>query len=178
MVKSCNATRARLGHDGTTMLEVLVTASVIAIALSGSVLALNSMFEVRRTAAQMFVNDLRTARMNAVTRGAHYRVTWSGETYVIERLQDTDGDGIWQTDVEATPQARELSGGVSIQTVSDAAATAGPSVEFDTRGMVTASDGSEQEDVVEVALSEAADGHSPRGTSHVEVWPSGQIYLL
>jgi Tfp pilus assembly protein FimT len=171
--------QARPGSDerGTTIPEVLVTVSVIALALSGSVLALNSTFEDRRTASQAFVNDLRMARMNAVTRGAHYRVTWTGDVYTIERLQDENGDGIWQSDDESVPQTRELSGGISISTSSsESTAPDEPGVEFDTRGMVVDSDG-ELRDVVHVAISEAADGTTGGGTSHIEVWPSGQVYL-
>jgi Tfp pilus assembly protein FimT len=159
--------------------EVLVSVSMIALVLSGSVLALNGTYEDRRTASQTFVNDLRMARMNAVTRGAHYRVEWTGDTYTIERLQDDDGNGTWQADSDSAPQTRELDGGITISTSSTGGTTAPaePSIEFDTRGMVVDEDG-ELRDVVRVTLSEESYGAHGGGTSDIEVWPSGQVYLV
>jgi Tfp pilus assembly protein FimT len=164
----------RWGERGTTIPEVLVTVSVIALTLSGSVLALNSTYEDRRTACQSFVNDLRMTRMYAVTRGSHYRITWSGNTYTIRRLQDNNDDGTWAINDEVAPQTRELDGGVDISVQAGGTAPDDPEIEFDTRGMVVDENG-DPRDIVEITLTDEGTGG---GTSRVEIWPSGQVYLL
>jgi Tfp pilus assembly protein FimT len=160
-------------QHGSTIPEVLVTVSVIAVTLSGSVLALNSTYEDRRTAGQSFVNDVRMARMNAVTRGSHYRVTWSNNIYTIRRLQDDNDDGAWAVDDEVPAQIRELDGGVKIAVKSSPASPVDPEIEFDTRGMVVDENG-DLRDIIEITLTDTG---TAGGTSNVEVWPSGQIYL-
>jgi Tfp pilus assembly protein FimT len=165
--------RSFWSQRGSSIPEVLVTVSVIAVTLSGSVLALNSAYEDRRTAGQSFANDLRMARMNAVTRGSHYRITWSGNMYTIKRLQDEDDDGDWEVNDDVAPQNREFDGGVQISVVSTPTSPVDPEVEFDTRGMVVDENG-DLRDIIQITLTDTG---TAGGTSKVEVWPSGQVYL-
>jgi type II secretory pathway pseudopilin PulG len=168
---ACGAASSRSGTDerGTTILEVLISVGIILIALGGSVLGLNRTFADLTSAGQTFANDLRLARMNAVTRGAHYRVSWGDTSYRTERLIDLDGNGIWELDPQAPPVLRRLPAGISLGNLG----ADGNAFEFDTRGMVVPPS-SATPDVVALAVGETG---NPALAIRIEVWPSGQVYL-
>lgn len=163
-----------LNERGTSLIEILATAGIIGILLGGAVLGLNATFNDLTSSSQAFAGDVRLARMDAVTRGVHFRVVWSGTSYKTERLVDTDGDGNWKPVLGAPPQIRALPAGI---TLGSAGGDQGAqSVEFDTRGMVVTPESGSPE-VVVVGVSKAAPTSRNSGTVDIEIWPSGQIYL-
>lgn len=167
--------RLALDERGTSLLEVIVTTGIIGLLLGGSVLGIKSTYNDLGNSSQTFASDVRLARMDAVTRGVHFRVAWDDRSYRTERLEDLDGNGVWETDIHAQPQTRALPAGITIATASGDQSR--QAVEFDTRGMVVAPlDGSP--DLVVVGITAAPHGGRIDGIIDIEIWPSGQIYLL
>ncbi len=164
-----------LTERGTSLIEVIVTTGIIGLLLGGSVLGLKSTYNDLGSSSQTFASDVRVARMDAVTRGSHFRVAWTSKSYKTQQLQDDDGNGVWQTDTGVQAQTRYLPGGVTMATAPGGAAV--QNVEFDTRGMVvTPANGSPG--VVVVGVKGAPHGGRVSGTMDIEIWPSGQIYML
>lgn len=164
--------RAQRGLDesGATLPEMIVTLGIVSVVVGTSVLSLNRTFTDLGTASQGFMNDLRQARQNAVTRGAHYQVSWTTNAYTTQRLQDNDHDGVWHTDSQATPQTANLPTGVSMATTFPTG-TSPQAVEFDTRGMVVPQP-SATPGVIRVGITKT---QRPAGSVRVEIWPSGQV---
>lgn len=162
--------RRSLGERGSTIPEILVTVGIIGLVLGTSVIGLNASYADLGSSSQTFVNGLRQARMNSVTRGAHFRVSWTSSKLTTRRLQDDDADGTWATDDEFDPFVQNLPAGISIATTSP------NKVEFDTRGMIVPPSGSSQS-VVHVTINGASGPNHSGGTMEVEIWPSGQIEL-
>lgn len=173
-MSSAVAQIVRLNRRGTSLIEILAATGIVGILLGGSVLGLNATFNDLSSSSQQFAGDVRLARMNAVTRGAHYRVVWSGKSYKTERLVDSDGDGVWATDLAVPPQTRKLPAGITL--AGSAGAQGTQFVEFDTRGMVVTPT-NESPAIVLVGISKAAPGSRNSGKVDIEIWPSGQIYL-
>jgi len=157
-------------ESGTSILEIVVTLGVVILVVGLSALSLNRTFADLGTASQGFINDLRQARLYAVTRGVHYRLSWTSTAYTLIRLQDSDQDGDWDVDGQVDPQTVNLPLGVSMATVGEGGALP-QAVEFDTRGMVVP-DLDQTLGVVRVAISKT---ERPSGTVQVEIWPSGQV---
>jgi Tfp pilus assembly protein FimT len=155
------------GNRGSSLPEVLATVGIVTVLMSIAVLGLGRRYADLESSHQELVNSIRETRLRATLKGAHYRLTALGTSYEIERLQDTDGDGIWDVDGNSSVRAVLLPPGVTI-----AAANLGGSeaaVEFNTRGVTVDPAGGPGE-VVQLTLSDAASR-----TRVVEVWPSGQV---
>ena len=166
------------GTAGASLAELTATIAITGIVLSLSVLGLNSKFTSTSSMAQSIANEVRLARVAAVTRGAHYRVLMSGSWYRTERLQDSNNDKIWDTDTAVASRQNDLEGGVTL--VPNTGNTIGTTgvIEFDTRGMVVPKAGTTVPTIMTVAIIGASDRRAVSGTSYLYVWPSGQVELL
>lgn len=159
-----------------------MTIAITVMVLSLSVLGLNDKFISTSAMAQNLSNDVRLARMAAVTRGAHYRVAFGTNWYRTERLQDNNRDRIWIPDTSVAAQQRQMEGGVTLApntgVTGSTAAGSAQVIEFDTRGMVVASAGGTIPPLMTVAIIGSTQPRGMRGTSYLYVWPSGQVELL
>ena len=166
--------RGLFSNAGATLFELLVTVSVIGVLLGVSVLGIRGTYFDFATSKQRVVNDLRLTRSNANTKGAHFRVLFGSGSYFIERLQDEDGDGVWDSDPELEPQEINLPDGVGVTlSLFGGGGTDASAVEFDTRGMVVPPDGKMVADLTEIIIRDLKTGEAVV----VQVWPSGQVQL-
>lgn len=156
----------------------MVTIGITVMVLSLSVLGLNAKFTSTMGMAKQIANDVRMARVSAVTRGAHYRVVMSSSWYRTERLQDTNNDKIWDVDSTYPTQQRDLEGGVTIVPSTGNVSGSNSIVEFDTRGMVVPAVGGTVPTTMTVAINGSSARTAVRGTSYLYIWPSGQVELL
>jgi len=155
------------GQSGTSLPEVMVTLGIITVLMGAGVLSLDRDYLDLDTARQTLVNELRMARMQATLKGVRFRFTIDGNTYRIERLVDTEGDGNWQVDNAYSPKVVSLPAGYAVSST----ATVGPATkaEFDGRGLLVAQpDGSVG--VISIVISDD-DGRQ----KVVKLWPSGQV---
>lgn len=167
---------------GTSPAELLVTIAITVMVLSLSVLGLKDTFISTSQMAQTVANDVRLARIAAVTRGAHYRVAFGSDWCRTERLQDNNQDRIWIPDTSVAARHRKMEGGVTLSAntgvSADTAAGAAKVLEFDTRGMVVASAGGTVPTLMTVAITGSSAPGAMNGTSNLYIWPSGQVQLL
>jgi hypothetical protein len=171
-----------LAEDGFSPAEMMATIGITVLVLSLSVLGLNSKFIGLGMTAQSVANDVRLARVAAVTRGAHYRVIIGANWYRTERLQDNDHDRIWMLDTSVPANSEELPGGVTMTATTGNQTGSGTGVasiiEFDGRGMVVPPQGGTLPSIMTISIRGSADPNAMRGTLNVFVWPSGQVELL
>lgn len=151
-------------EHGLSLVELLVAIGILGLLVALAVPRLNSRQLDLSTAAQDLVGNLRIARANATGRGAHYRATFSSDSYSIQRLQDDDDDGVW--DPDGSPSQVDLPDGISL-TVQDGDGV----VEFNTRGLIEPNPGDAVAEIERLTLTDSQDGR----TQQVEVWPSGQV---
>lgn len=163
---------------GTSPAELMVTIAITVMVLCLSILGLNSKFTSTSAMAQAVANDVRLARVAAVTRGVHYRIVLGNSWYRTERMQDSNNDKIWDTDTAVPAPQRDLEGGVTM--VATTGNTSGTSsvIEFDTRGMVVPKAGTTLPAIMTVTITGSSDRRAVRGTSNLYIWPSGQVQLL
>lgn len=113
---------------------------------------------------QSLVEHLRFTRAGAVSRGAHFRVSFQDHAYAIEQLQDSDGDGVWATDA-ALPVWR-----IALPTTVVIEAGGIRAVEFDSRGLVMS--GQNQHDsMITIHMHDVQNG----GSATIQILPSGQV---
>lgn len=163
---------------GTSGPELMVTIAITVMVLSVGMLGLNQKFIDTSVMAQSVANDVRMARVNAVTRGAHYRVTLGSDWYRTERLQDNNNDRVWDPDTSTPAQLRQMKGGVTLTAATGTQTGGASTLEFDTRGMVVAGAGGTVPSMMTVAITGSTDARAERGTSYLYIWPSGQVQLL
>lgn len=163
---------------GTSPAELVVTIGITVMVLGLSVLGLNSKFTSTGAMAQEIANDVRLARVSAVTRGAHYRVVLGTNWYRTERLQDNNNDKVWDADTTSPSRQRELEGGVTIVPNTGNVSGSASVIEFDTRGMVVPAAGDTVPSMMTVAINGSSDARAVRGASYLYIWPSGQVQLL
>jgi Tfp pilus assembly protein FimT len=146
-------------NAGSSLIELLVVITMIAILTAVGVSTFRSSPYAFDGALTALVSDLRMTRTLAQSRGAHYRlVVLSDSTYAIERLQPT-GDGLWEL---ARTDRRQKALDFAVRFDSPA----GTMVEFDTRGTVIGLESTKRFDVEERKTG------AVRGAI---VWPSGQV---
>jgi Tfp pilus assembly protein FimT len=148
------------------MLEVLVTVALIAVMGALALPNLNQSAMNLPTTTQTLVGDLRMTRANATSRGARYRVTLASDSYSIQRLQDDDGDGVWEPDSAWPAENVDLPRWISLS-VNEGDGV----IEFNTRGLVEPPNAEDPPEVEKITLSDSRD----EGTKKVEVYPSGQV---
>jgi Tfp pilus assembly protein FimT len=155
------------GDRGAGMVDLIVTVGLVAVLLAVAVWSLDRPSLDLEQAFNTLGNDLREARMEATLRGAHFRVSAAGDAYLIERLQDENGDRIWTPDSSYEERRVSLPAGIVVAaTAIDGSATA---AEFDSRGVLVDPAGGEP-GVVQYTLT-SNDGTTRR----VSAWPSGQV---
>ncbi len=145
---------------------MMATVAVVAILMAVAALGLSRRFVDLDSAQQELINDIRETRLRASVQGAHYRITASGTQYEIQRLQDSDSDGVWDVDSAKPAEVVPLPPGMSMT----ATAVSGGSevAEINSRGVLV--DTGADAGVIQYVLADA-DGQ----TRLVELWPSGQV---
>jgi general secretion pathway protein H len=156
------------GEQGFSLVEVLVTLALVGLLSALAVLNFNRSGLSLVDATETLAGNIRLARANAVSRGARYRVTLHSNSYSLQRLQDDDGDDVWEPDAAFPTQEVELSGGI---TISEGASV---EIEFTTRGLLASLPDGIPADVIPISLSSADESQSEA----IEVWPSGQVQRL
>jgi Tfp pilus assembly protein FimT len=112
------------------------------------------------------MGDLRLARADATGRGVHFRVTLSSATtYRIERLEDSNNDGVWAVDGGYTPRTVTLPSSMSVTT------GVGAVIEFSARGIRVPNADGTPASLITLVLYDAKTTQSKT----IKVWPSGQI---
>ncbi len=163
LYRSCFSSSVR-SQRGMGMIELLVTIGIVSVMGMVTLPALKQTDLNLPAANQELIARLRLARGNATSRGAHFRVTLSSDSYSIQRLEDPDSDGVWSP-VGAAEDV-ELPATVSL------AVTDGDGViEFNSRGLVEPPDDDTQPEVERIVMSSYGDEQS----KNIEVYPSGQV---
>lgn len=155
-----------VGEAGLTLLELLVSIAIIGTVgiLAMPTLSNNSLD--LSSAVQQFVGELRTARASATSRGAHFRVTLAATSYTLQRLQDTDANGVWE------PDTKFPAGTIDLPTDISLSVTSGDGIiEFTSRGLVVPRPDDGVAEIERITLSDTAHGRAEQ----IEVWPSGQV---
>src|SRR5581483_620710 len=134
---------------GMSLIELLVTVGILSIMIAVAVPRLNSSVLNLPVAEQNLIGDIRLARAYATTRGVHYRVSINATSYTVERLQDADGDGVWEPDSRFPAQTVELPHDVSVSE------GAGSVIEFTTRGLLADQADGTPAAVVSITLDDA-----------------------
>ena len=151
---------------GMSLVELLVTLGIVAVVGAVALPRINSGTLNAKVTAQNLLGDIRMARANATTRGAHFRVTLESTSYTVERLQDDDGDGDWEPGAGLQKRTVDLPSGISLSINNGDGI-----IEFTTRGLIaTLADGTPPE-IEDVTLNDSVHGK----TRHIQVWPSGQV---
>ena len=155
-------------EQGLSLVEVMVAITILALMIALAVPNFNRNGLNRMNAAENLAGNIRLARADAVSRGARYRVTLGANSYLMQRLQDDDGDGVWEPDSAFGTREIELPSGVTI--------TEGASeeIEFTSRGLLAPLSDGTPPDVISIYLSSASESRSEA----IEVWPSGQVQRL
>ena len=145
-------------------IDAAIVGGIIGLLLALLVPMLGKQELVLPNLKQSLVEHLRFTRAGAVSRGAHFRVSFQDHAYTIEQLQDSDGDGVWTTDATLPVWRIALPTTIIIETEGI------PAVEFDSRGLVT--NGQNQHDsMITVRMHDLRDGRSVT----IRILPSGQV---
>jgi prepilin-type N-terminal cleavage/methylation domain-containing protein len=150
---------------GMSLVEMLVVLGIVAVLIAVIIPRLNKSNLNLPVVEQTLVADIRMARANAASRGAHYKVSVSASTYSVQRLQDDDEDGVWEPDGGFPTYTVNLPEGIAISE------GAGSEIEFTTRGLLTSNPDGTPAAVISVTILDSI--HSR--TKTVEIWPSGQV---
>lgn len=150
---------------GMSLVELLVMLGIVSVLIAVAMPRLNKSNLNLPLVEQSLVADIRMARANAVSRGAHYKVSVSASTYSVQRLQDDDGDGAWEPDGGFPAYTVGLPEGITITE------GVGSEIEFTTRGLLTSNPDGTPASVISVTILDSV--HSR--TKIVEIWPSGQV---
>jgi prepilin-type N-terminal cleavage/methylation domain-containing protein len=150
---------------GMTLMELLVVIGIISVLAAIAIPQVNSSIINLSSAKDNLLADIRLARGNATGRGAHFRVTLGSDSYVTQRLQDGDNNGIWDPDGAFPAQTIQLP---SLITITNGV---GGRIEFDTRGLLIPQPDGTPPPVIEIALTDSKDNRIVA----MSVFPSGQV---
>ena len=154
------------GRDsGMTLMELIVSLGIASVLTAITIPQVNSSIINLSSARDYLLTDIRLARGNATGRGAHFRVTLASHSYVIQRLQDGDGNGIWDPNSAFPPQTVQLPSTITITE------GVGKKIEFTTRGLLTFQPDGTPPPVIAIALKDSKDNR----TVDLSVYPSGQV---
>jgi hypothetical protein len=149
-------------------MEVLVTLTFVGLLSALPLVNLNRQGLKLADALDDLASNIRLARANAVSRSVHYLVKINSNSYSIQRLQDQDGDDVWEPDGAFAVQEFELPYGI---TISDGA---GAEIEFTTRGLLASLPDGTPAEVVTIRLNSSGESQSKA----IDVWPSGQVQTV
>jgi prepilin-type N-terminal cleavage/methylation domain-containing protein len=149
------------GDRGFTLVELLVTMSLVAIVMGIALPQFQANRYALWTAQEQLLADLRSTRADALTKGVHFRFDITGaSTYLEYRMQFVGGAWV----LNGPPiKNRALPAGVQFTSA------IGSHFEFNTRGLMLNPGAATQ-----ITLTETATTH----TRYVTVWPSGQVMPL
>jgi prepilin-type N-terminal cleavage/methylation domain-containing protein len=149
------------GMRGYSLIEVVVTLSIIATLIAIAMPMWNANRMNILTARRMVLANLRLARANAITKSLRYQVSFpdAGHVALSGMLQNPAGSGTWVVDTTKV-QTSALPANTQIS-----AAALSTTVQFNTRGMVT-----NASTMTGIGLTD-----SFGNTKSLQVWPSGQI---
>lgn len=150
---------------GMSMIELIVTMGIAALMMALALPHINSGTLNLPLVQQNLIGDIRMARASATSRGVHFKVSISSSSYTVQRLQDTDGDGIWEPDGEFPTRTVELPNDISIVDGE------GSEIEFTTRGLLADQEDGTPAPIVTISLHDSLYNE----TKTVKVWPSGQV---
>ncbi len=167
-LEGTSVSTSSVGEQGLSLVEVMVAVTILALMIALAVPNFNRSGWNRMNAAESLAGNIRLARANAVSRGARYRVTLSSHFYLVQRLQDDDGDGVWEPDSAFATQEVELPSGVTITEGASA------EIEFTSRGLLAPLSDGTLPDVISIYVSSVSESQSEA----IEVWPSGQVQRL
>jgi hypothetical protein len=150
------------------VLDIAVAVGIVSLLIALLIPTLNSRATTLPTATRGLVDHLRLARAGAASRGTHFRVTFQASAYAIEQLQDEDGDGMWEPDTQVPAWRISLPPTVAIGVAADT------TIEFDARGLVSATPHDGTVPPVTVKLTDSQTEKS----SVIEILPSGKVQRL
>ena len=134
-------------------MELLVLMAIVALTGASALPTMNSGKMNAALSAETLLGDIRMARANATTRGAHFRITLGGSSYSVERLQDDDNDGEWLPDANFTKRTVDFHSSLSL-TVDQGDGI----IEFTTRGLIAAMADGTPPEIEEISLHDSKYG--------------------
>jgi hypothetical protein len=164
MNKGSSETGVSLQEKKSSWSDVAVAGGIIVLLLALLIPTLGRQEITLPNAKHSLMEHLRFARVGAMNRGAHFRVTFQTNAYAIEQLQDNDGDGVW-TPAAALPMWR-----IALPTTVTIEAGAAQVVEFDNHGLLTHSKNGQDEKVT-IRIRDVQNGRSET----IHLLPSGQV---
>jgi len=141
--------------------DVAVAGGIVALLFALLIPTLGSQEIVLPHVKRNLMEHLRLSQAGALSRGAHFRVTFQTNAYAIEQLQDKDGDGVWTTDAALPVWQIALPTTVTIE--------AGV-VEFDNHGFLTGGKNAQDEKIT-IRVRDTQNGRSEM----IHLLPSGQV---
>jgi prepilin-type N-terminal cleavage/methylation domain-containing protein len=167
LYRSCFFSPVR-SQRGMSMIELLVTMSILAVMIAVAVPKFNSSMLNLPVAEQTLIADIRMARAHATSRGVHYQISLTSSSYSVQRLQDSDGDGVWNADSGFPAQTVDFPSDLSLSFEDGSSAV----FEFTTRGLLVDQEDGSPAAIVTVYLHDSQDESA---TKTVQIWPSGQV---
>ena len=144
--------------------DIAVAGGMIALLLALLIPTLGRREIILPHVKRSLMEHLRFTQAGALSRGAHFRVTFQDHAYTIQQLQDNDGDGVWTTGAALPVWRIALPETVTIEAGSARA------VEFNSRGLLT----SGQHQLGEEILIRVHDVRNGRSET-IHLLPSGQV---
>jgi prepilin-type N-terminal cleavage/methylation domain-containing protein len=141
---------------GFTLIELLVTVGIMGLLMAIAMPRMQRNSYALWTAQQQLLADLRASRMDALTKGDHFRFDVTGtNTYVEYRMNLVGANWV----VGTTVRSRQLPAGITF-------GGSGNSFEFNTRGLMLNPGAA-----ATLTMTDSSTGHS----KGITVWPSGQV---
>jgi hypothetical protein len=144
--------------------DIAVAGGMIALLLALLIPALGRQEIMLPHVKQSLMEHLRFTQAGALSRGAHFRVTFQEHAYTIQQLQDNDGDGVWTTGATLPVWRIALPKTVTIEAGTTQA------IEFNSRGLLTSGQHQQDEEIL-IRVHDVQNGRSET----IYLLPSGQV---